>query len=70
MNNTGNISIKMGKTQNSAAWQGIVAQWLHHALRGSQARALIGRLLEQHELPVIQLRSRRASHRTHTDASA
>ena len=70
MNNTGNISLKMGITQRGSAWQGMAGQWLNHVLRDAQGRAQLRRLLEQHELPVIKFQGELATHQTHRLATA
>lgn len=61
MNNPKDPPIKVGKTQQTDAGQSDFLQRLHHLLRHTQGRALLRKLLEQHELPVIELGAKQRS---------
>lgn len=54
-NNTGKHSIKMGTTPAADSISQKFLDALHQLLRDPHARTLLRQLVEQHELPVIQL---------------
>jgi len=59
MNNTEGTPFKVGITRTQHGEQARFLQRLHHVLRDAQGRAILKRILEQYDLPVIQLNPRR-----------
>ena len=60
-NNPRSRSINVGKTRTPDSVQQSFLQRLHQVLRHTQGRALLRKLLEEHELPVIELGTKQRS---------
>ena len=69
-NNTGRILFKMGITRPNDPAQALFLKRLHDVLRNAQGRKSLRQLLEQYELPVIQINHRKRAAPPHTKRHA